>query len=48
MTYDDFIFYLPAFGSLALVGISAVLGFVFWRVYAEWKKKRAVEKSKKT
>ncbi|HTK59582.1 MAG TPA: hypothetical protein VL283_00080 [Candidatus Baltobacteraceae bacterium] len=47
MTYDDFLFYLPAFGSLAFVGISAVLTWVVWRLIRDRKAARAA-KSKET
>jgi len=48
MTYDDLVFYLPAFGSVALVGISAVLSWVVWRLLRDRAKRKAVEKSRKT
>lgn len=32
MIYDDVIFYLPALGSIAIVGISAVLSWAAWRL----------------
>ena len=48
MSYDDLLFYLPAFGSLALVGISAVLSYVIWRLIKDRKKKGPVENPPKT
>lgn len=48
MAYDDLVFYLPAFGSFALLGVSALLGFLLWRAIRAWKRKGAVEKSPKT
>jgi len=48
MTYDDFLFYLPAFGSLAFVGISAVLSWVIWRLIRDRRKRGPVEKPPKT
>jgi hypothetical protein len=48
MTYDDFLFYLPAFGSFAFIGISAVLSWVLWRlISARLKRKPPVEKPPK-
>lgn len=47
MTYDDVLFYLPAFGSVALVGISAVVSWVVWRLIRDRAKRKAVEKSER-
>lgn len=48
MTYDDFLFYLPAFGSLALVGVSLAVSWLVWRlISAARAKRKAVEKSQK-
>ncbi|MEK7546202.1 MAG: hypothetical protein AAB554_03970 [Patescibacteria group bacterium] len=49
MTYDDFLFYLPAFGSFALVGASIACSWLVWRLLqARKKKSEPVEKSPKT
>jgi len=49
MTYDDLLFYLPALGSLAFIGISAMLSYVLWRlISARLKRKPPVEKPPKT
>ncbi len=40
MSYDDFLFYLPAFGSLALIGVSAIVGWLAWRLIDAWRKKK--------
>jgi hypothetical protein len=40
MSLDDLLFYLPAFGSLAIVGISVTLTWLAWRLIAAWRKKR--------
>jgi len=48
MTYEDFLFYLPALGSVALIGISAVVSWAVWRIVRAYAKRKAVEKSEKT
>ncbi len=48
MTYDDLLFYLPALGSFAFIGISVVLGYLLARAVRAWKKRRPVEKSEKS
>jgi|GEM_PF-2377863 len=48
MTYEDLVFYLPALGSLALIGISVVFGYLLVRAVRAWKKRRPVEKSEKS
>jgi len=50
MTYDDFLFYLPAFGSLFIVIASALTAWLVWKLLTSRKKdgdKKGVEKSQK-
>jgi hypothetical protein len=48
MTYDDLVFYLPALGSVALIGISAVLSWVLLRLIRARAKRKALENRRKT
>ena len=48
MSYDDFLFYLPAFGSIFIAAASALVAWLVWRILTARKKRKAVEKSQKT
>lgn len=47
MSYDDFLFYLPAFGSLFIALASALTVWLIWKLIRSRKKDRGVEKSQK-
>lgn len=47
MSYDDFIFYLPAFGSLFILLASVLASWLVWKLIRSRKKDGGVEKSPK-
>ena len=47
MSYDDFLFYLPAFGSIFITVASALAAWLVWRLITARKKSKGVEKSQK-
>ncbi|WKZ29130.1 MAG: hypothetical protein QY323_00205 [Patescibacteria group bacterium] len=45
MSLDDFFFYLPAYGSIALALAGAAASWLAWRLLAAWHRKRRAAKS---